>query len=234
MLVEGVRSAEEVLASPASIQWAACAPGLRARERGRSLEAALEGAGVPIERLTDDEIGTLSATEHPQGVLLVVDEPKPVAPFVSPNGRYLAADGVQDPGNLGTLIRAGLAFGLDGVIALGGTVDPWNPKSVRSAAGACFRLPVAQAEWADVRSWIKGAGIDLLVADVTGEDVASLRPSHGWMLVVGSEGGGVSGGVWEAAHQVIAIPMPGGTESLNAGVAGAILLYVLTRNTKNA
>jgi TrmH family RNA methyltransferase len=234
VLVEGVRSAEEVLASATSIRWAACAPGLRARERGLRLEATLESAGVQIERLTDGELAAVSATENPQGVLLVVEEPRTASSIVAPGGRYLAADGVQDPGNLGTLIRAGLAFGLDGAVVLGGTVDPWNPKTVRSAAGACFRLPVAQADWPEVRSWIEGAGISLLVADVVGEDVASVRPSRGWMLVVGSEGGGVSEAVSDAAHQIIAIPMPGGTESLNAGVAGAILLYVLTRNTQNA
>jgi TrmH family RNA methyltransferase len=234
VLVEGVRSAEEVLASAASLRWAACAPGLCARERGRQLEGALESAGVEIVRLSDRELAAAAATENPQGVLLVVEEPRVATSPISAGGRYLAADGVQDPGNLGTLIRTGLAFGVDAAVVLGGTVDPWNPKTVRSAAGACFRLPVAQAEWSEVRSWIEGAGVDLLAAATAGEDVASVRPSRGWMLVVGSEGRGVSEAVSGAAQRLISIPMPGGTESLNAGVAGAILLYVLTRNGQNA
>ena len=131
---------------------------------------------------------------------------------------------------MGTLIRAAAAFGVAGVIALDGTADPYSTKAVRAAADTVFRTRVLMASWDEIESNLRARG-PLLIADMDGNDVASLTPQGEWSLVVGSEGAGPRASVREAAAGAVGVPMPGGAESLNAGVAGAILLYVLTRDS---
>ncbi len=234
VLVEGLRGVEDALASNVSTRWALCSPRLRRTERGVALAAVLEGKGVELVWESDPVLEGVASTEAPQGVLLVVAQPASDLDALPDPGRVLLADGIQDPGNLGTLIRAGFAFDLDGVVVLDGSADPWSPKAVRSAAGACFRVPIAQARWPDVRSWLEGTRLQVLAATADGTDVAEAATDPRWALAVGSEARGVRPAVDEAAVVRVAVPMPGGAESLNAGVAGAILLYALTRNGPNA
>ena len=229
VLVEGIRGVEEALSAAQRIRWAICSPRLRNGGRGERLAEALAAAEVDTVWVSDHELGALSDTEAPQGVLMVVEEPRATLDDVARPERLLVADGIRDPGNLGTLIRASLALGVGGVVALEGTTDPWNPKAVRSAAGACFHLPVIQNRWADVRLWMDERGTEVLCAASDGHDVALADAGRNWALVVGSEAQGVRAEVRAAATSTVAIPMHGGAESLNAGVAGAILLYELTR-----
>lgn len=234
VLVEGVRSADEALRSGAVIRWAACSPRLRTTDQGVELVRALEASDTEVGWITDDELDGLSDTEASQGALLVAVEPRyKVSQFVTPTARVLLVDGVQDPGNLGTLIRVAAGFGLEGVVALEGTVDPWSAKAVRASAGTAFRLPVAQRSWHVVRSRIKETSIPLIVADARGQDVSGAPVGTGWALAVGSEAHGVRADLTTEATVSVAVPMPGGTESLNVGVAGAILVYALWRSTPN-
>src|SRR5690606_4913319 len=109
-----------------------------------------------------------------------------------------------------------------------GTVDPYNPKAVRATAGALFRGRVRRMRWEDAEPALRARG-PLLVADMRGRDVAGVRRAGSWTLLVGGEGAGPRQAARAAATEVVSVPMPGGAESLNAGVAGAILLYELTR-----
>jgi RNA methyltransferase, TrmH family len=129
---------------------------------------------------------------------------------------------------VGTLLRAAAAFGVADVLVLDGSADPYNAKAVRAAAGAIFRARIRRARWEDAAHALRERG-PLLVGGMGGRDVAVVRPPYSWTLVIGSEGAGPREAVREAATEIVSIPMPGGTESLNAGVAGSILLYVLTR-----
>ena len=138
-------------------------------------------------------------------------------------------DGIQDPGNAGTLVRAAVAFGVDAVIVLDGTVDPWSPKTVRSSAGMIFRLPVVRASAADAIGRLQEVRVPILVADARGEDVEARRRDRGFALVVGNEGAGVRPEIAEGAAASVAVRMPGPAESLNVAMAGAILLHALTR-----
>jgi TrmH family RNA methyltransferase len=200
----------------------------RLAELDPELDALL--ADGDTARVEDDELARLADTQAPQGVLMVVAEPRPaLGSVIRAGARLLVLDAIQDPGNLGTLIRCAAAFDLDGVVALDGTVDPWNPKAVRAAAGTCFRLPVLTAPWPRVDDALVEAGLALLVADAGGTDAELVSPARGWALVVGSEAHGARRELREVADTTVAIPMPGGTESLNAGVAGGLLLYALTR-----
>jgi len=236
VLVEGVRAAAEVLAAGADIRFVVRSPRLLDTEAGRTLASSLLGLGLETAELADAELAELSDTEQPQGVLCVCTEPGVDLAHLrtsSPTGTpatLLLLDGLQDPGNLGTLVRAARAFGVDAVIVLDGSVDPWNPKAVRAAAGAGFHTRIARAPWAEARQWLEERHIEILAADPAGDDVRSFRVRGSWALAVGNEGAGLRAEVVAACTKRIAIPMPGKAESLNAGVAGSILLYsLLTR-----
>ncbi len=253
-LVEGVRTADEALDAGLPVRFALLSPRLDTLEGGGRLRARVRDRGIDPVEVSDDELEEVSDTETPQGVLLVCEEPdggldtlgaelaEPSAPAVelaeaaapaAPGGvapppfSLLIADGVQDPGNLGTLLRSARAFGVSGVLALDGTVDPWNSKVVRAAAGASFHLPVVRASWNEARLWLDEREVELLAAAMEGEDVGAVRPTGRWALAVGNEGAGLRPALAGAARPV-AVPMPGGGESLNVGVAGSILLFALS------
>lgn len=226
-VVEGIRAAEAALDARARVRFALASPRLLELANGAALRERLSAERVDTVELTDAELVERADTEAPQGILLVCAEPEEAAAPL-PAGAVLALDGVQDPGNLGTLIRAAAGFGARAVLVLDGTVDPYNPKTVRAAAGALFRVSVRRARWEDVAAELAARG-PILVADMRGTDVADVCPPASWTLVVGGEGGGPRSAVRRAADACVSVPMPGGTESLNAGVAGSILLYVLTR-----
>ena len=248
VLVEGPRAVGEVWAAlqgPAPRRDAGRAPWFVASPRLHDLAPDLAAQltqpasdTVDVTRLDvtwvdDAELAVLSATEAHQGVLMVVAEPRvDLSAVVRSGARLLVLDGIQDPGNLGTLVRTAAAFALDGVITLDGTVDPWNPKAVRSAAGSSFRMPLIASNWAAVADALAASGVPLWVADAGGRDVDALGASPlaaGWALVLGSEGQGARPEIVAAAADKVAVPMPGGTESLNVAVAGALLTYALTR-----
>ena len=230
-LVEGVRGGREVLEAshPLRIRFTLVSPRLESTSEGRNLLAELNSGSVPVHDIPDQELEGLSDTSMPQGLLMVVEEPRGQLKTLEevPHPRLLLMDGIQDPGNAGTLIRAARAWGVDAVIALDGTVDPWNPKAVRSAAGAFAHTLVLRCHWAEVEGWLEERGIPLFLADPAGEDVRRFHPDPPWALAVGNEGSGPRAELFPKAKKVLAIPMVPGAESINAGVAGAILLFSL-------
>jgi RNA methyltransferase, TrmH family len=225
-LAEGVRVVEDLAASALRVHWVLAASSLEDSERGAALLAALEARGVPLRRVEERDFARLAATDTPQGVLAVAEQPVHALPGLLGARTLLVLDAVQDPGNFGTLVRTAEALGVEGVIALPGTVDPWNPKAVRAAVGSSFRVPIAAARWEEARPALAAAGFQVLVADVGGEPVR--RPERA-ALVVGNEGAGVSPEVLQSADRVVGVPLPDRAESLNVAAAAAILLYELTR-----
>lgn len=230
-IVEGVRGVREVLRGGLSLEvrFTLVSPRLFRVPGGDGLMDLLTDAGLPLEEVSDAELEALSDTEHPQGVFMVVREPQDALGVlaVHPAPRILLLDGVQDPGNAGTLIRAARAFGLTGVFALEGTVDPFNSKVVRASAGALAHIPVVRLPWVEVAQWLERRKMPLLVADASGEDVRAVDLDPPWALAIGNEGAGAREEVMERAARVLAIPMDPGVDSLNAGMAGAILLFAL-------
>lgn len=231
-LVEGIRSAQETLAGPLTpdIRFALVSHRLAGLPSGTDLMGSLADAGVPLEEVADRELKRISDTEHPQGILLVVEEPTDAGELLAgvDSPRVLVLDGIQDPGNAGTLIRSARAFGLDGVLALDGTVDPFNPKVVRASAGALAHIPVFRRRWPELDPWLAGRKVPLLVAGAKGEDVRGIVVPASWALAVGNEGSGVSKEALARASQVVGVPMAPAADSLNAGLAGAILLFALS------
>ena len=151
---------------------------------------------------------------------------------MNPGATILVLDGVQDPGNVGTMLRTALGLGAAGLVALKGTAELTNTKVIRGAMGATFRLPAVVAAPDEFVAWARLQRIQIWVADPNGEAGAQLtnpeeRPPIA--LVVGNEGAGVSPSLDAAADRRVAIPLARGVESLNVAVAAGILLYEVTR-----
>jgi TrmH family RNA methyltransferase len=225
-----VRLVEEALAAGVAIRQVLASPALEATPRGRALKAGLTRAGHRVEPVTERAFEELAATDHPQGVLAVVEPPRWRLDQVRPGPRApaLVLDGVQDPGNVGTMVRTAFGLGAAGVLGLPGTAELTNPKTLRATMGACFRLPALPVEEAELRRWAEERNVQVLIA------VADGSPPGGWRgsaiaLVVGNEGAGVRPALAEWAHGRIGIPLRAGAESLNVGIAAGILLYEATR-----
>jgi TrmH family RNA methyltransferase len=145
----------------------------------------------------------------------------------APGARYLVLDAVQDPGNVGTLLRTAAALGAHATIVLPGTVDPWNAKVVRSAVGLQFTHPTVEATEAALLGFLKSRGVALWGADADGEALG-LRPAPSMLaLAVGNEGAGLTPAIRDACTARVAIAMAPGAESLNVAVAAGILMHAL-------
>ena len=187
--------------------------------------ASLERSGVPTYLVADRTFAKMSDVETPTGILAVVDlASAPLdALFAKPGLVLLVAD-VNDPGNLGTLLRAAEAFAATGAIAGDLGVDPYHPKVVRAGMGAHFRLPIAAGSPEAVAVAARKAGAELVGLAAGGVELGGLRWPDRTVLVVGHERHGL--GRWASVCSTIAgIPMAPAAESLNAAVAGGIALY---------
>ena len=231
-LAEGVRSVEDLAASPLPVRVAAVSSSLGDSERGLELLQVLERQGVPLREAGERELRELAGTEQPQGIVAAAEIPRHGLDALAVDADpavVLVLDAVQDPGNFGTLVRTAEALGAAGVVTLPGTVDPWNPKSVRAAMGSGFRLPMVPAEWSELAPWLEQRGL-VPVAAVVGADPLPAPPPARAALVLGNEGAGVGEQTLARAAVRAGIPIRGRAESLNEAAAGAILLYELLRH----
>ena len=201
-------------------------------------EAALvtEDFALPAEtravRVPEDLLRSVAPTRTPQKVLFLAPLPAGALPDTLTGRRYLVLDGVQDPGNVGTLWRTADAFGADGLLLLPGCADPWSPKTVRATMGACFRLPVWETGLDAVLPVLDRSGLPLYAAALRRDtlDLRDLNTDRA-AVVIGSEGRGVTDAVLSACAATVKIPMTDRCESLNAAVAGAVILWELARNS---
>ena len=228
-LAEGIRVVEDLLDTPLHAEWALLASSLEDSERGSRLVGELERRGIPRRIVDTLRFGKLAPTEHSQGVIVVARVPASGWDAIpdDPTSVILLLDAVQDPGNFGTMVRTAEALGAAGLVALTGTVDPWNPKAIRAAAGSSFRLPIVSASWNDATAWMRERGYRSLAAEVGGTPVRGGGGRVG--LVVGNEGAGISPEIRAGVDGTVGIPLRGRAESLNVAAAAAILLYELTR-----
>ena len=188
----------------------------------------LDGQAPAVYETTEDVFAKLAGTESPQGVVAVAEIPKWKEEdlFAGKGTNVLVLDRVQDPGNLGTLIRTAEAMGFAGALLLKGCCDPWSPKVVRSAAGSLLRLPVLQAEDPGAAlALLKKHGKRCWCAVMDGETACcGADLAHDCAVVIGNEGRGACEEFLKACEG-LRIPMEGRTESLNAAFAGAIIMY---------
>ena len=228
---EGVRAVEELLRSPLRIRGALVAPQLRDAPRGAALERALHDRNVELAEVNPHEFASAAETESPQGVLAIAEVPERTlgALSVLDGVRVLVLDALQDPGNVGTILRTAAALGVDATVALPGTVDLWNAKVVRSAMGAHFHHSALQSTWDDLDAFRGEHDLVLWATDGHGEPVDRRAVPPRLALVVGNEGHGVSDSARQRAERLVAIPIAAGVESLNVAVATGILLHELRR-----
>lgn len=196
-----------------------------AAEKDPELES-LPGAHFLVE---DHVAAKLSGVPAPQGVFGVFCTPAHSwEEEVRPGGRYLALERVQDPGNVGTLLRSAAAFGFDGVILSEGCAAPYAPKTLRASMGAAVRLPVFETgPLPPVLTVLRRMGIECLAAALyRSEPLSTAQAGQGGVcIVIGSEGQGLAQETIGACDRTVRIPMTGRVESLNAGIAGSILLW---------
>jgi TrmH family RNA methyltransferase len=225
-VIEGVRLVSDALDAGVQPQLALYAPD--------QLQSSPGGAALldRVSRLPQSFAATMQAvaaaadTRNPQGIVAAV----PWIELEFRAGLLLVLDAIRDPGNVGTLLRSAEAAGVGGVCCINGTADIYNPKVVRSAMGAHFTLPIRNAlDWDDMTSFLtETSHVYAAIADATMPYFAVdwCQPAA---LIIGSEAHGVSAEGLQHATQAITIPMVGRTESLNAGVAGSIILFEALR-----
>ncbi len=225
-VVEGLRLCEEVARAGIRPHLVFYTDPARQNERAQPLLSRWEAAGVPCEEVSPEVMKACSDTGTPQGLLAVV--PIPDLPFPSVPTLALILDRVRDPGNLGTILRAAWAAGVEGVILAPGTVDATHPKAVRAGMGAHFHLPILAADWGEIPRRV--AGCRVYLADAGGEAVYTDVDWTGrTALIVGGEAEGAGEQARALAGTTIAIPMAAGVDSLNTAIAAAVLLFEAVR-----
>jgi TrmH family RNA methyltransferase len=221
-VVEGVRLVEEAVKANWPVRFVLFDETLS--ERGRWLLKNMPGA----EEVSTGVMESISETESPQGILAVLEDkllPMPESPSF-----ILVPDQVRDPGNLGTLLRTAAASGVQAVLIPPDTTDVFAPKVLRSGMGAHFRLPIHSMGWDEIETQIKG--IQVYIADMDGHSCWETDLHQPLALVIGSEAVGVSAAAQKIANGRISIPMSGDIESLNAGVAGSVLMFEVLRQRR--
>jgi TrmH family RNA methyltransferase len=206
-----------------------------AQEDERLLSALRVPPEIEILRLPAKLLDSALATETPQPIAALVDPPAWAWAHLlgaRPKGAELVVvlAGIQDPGNLGTILRSAEAFGAAGVVSLPGTVSAWNPKAVRASAGSVFRVPLLAASERECLEELHEAGLKVLATTVHAAQPAELVDMAGPVaLIIGNEGSGVADELAAKADARVTIPCPGPVESLNAAVAASVLLYEAAR-----
>jgi len=224
-IVEGIRLCEEALASKMRIRQAVTTADAMKNERLAALISECSRRAMPVFQATAAQFRTLSEEPAPQGLAFIVDKPGPkIKPESTP--LILALDRLQDPGNLGTILRSAEWFGVPVLLLGEGTVDAGNAKVVRSAMGALFRLSLYEkVDLPQQLSRLKSAGYRIIgTAAGAGITLPEAVPSQKDVLLIGNEGSGLSDKVAHSVDDFISIPGAGG-ESLNAAVAASIFLY---------
>ena len=182
--------------------------------------------GVRVVEVPGDVMRSISPMEAPQGALFTAKLPEDTLPELLTGKRYIALEGVQDPGNVGTILRTADAYEADGVILLSGCADLYNPKTVRSAMGALFRIKAWNCTLDELRPVLKTAGLPLLGAALRSDTIDARKADlKSAVMLIGSEGRGLSEEALTACDKTIRIPMGARCESLNAAIAAATLLW---------
>jgi RNA methyltransferase, TrmH family len=222
-VVEGVRLVEEAETGECRFRFALYDESLN--DRGKLLLGRLTARGIEVEEVLQSVMKSLSETETPQGILAVLELSQLSMPS-SPTF-ILIPDQVRDPGNLGTLLRTAAAAGAQAVLLPPETTDAFAPKVVRSGMGAHFRLPIHSMIWEEIRDYTND--LQVYLADMEGKSFWETDLRQPLALIVGGEAEGASEEARKLAAQQISIPMAGNVESLNAGVAGAVLMFEVAR-----
>jgi TrmH family RNA methyltransferase len=236
-LIEGMRLCEEMANSNWETESVLFTSSFKNSSNGKKLLQKFERGNVKTIPVKPEEIKKLSDTVTPQGIIAVIKikEFSLNELWSEASNIILALDAIRDPGNVGTLIRTAAAFGIDGVILSSDTVELYNPKVVRSTMGSIFHLPIYdEVDLEKTIPQLKKRNFKIYGTDVReGKDLEELDCSGKICLVIGSEAEGLNKSLLDLSDEIIRIPIFGRAESLNASVAGGILLYEITKTKRH-
>lgn len=238
-VIEGVRLVEEAFNRDWGFETVLYDETLS--ERGKSLISNLKSRSIEVEEVSQSVMKSISETENPQGILAILKFSQfPILRQAqdgvpdSPNF-ILIADQIRDPGNLGTLLRSAVATSVQAVLIPPETTDAFAPKVLRAGMGAHFKLPIHEMSWEEINQVVKSESLQVLIADMNGQSCWAMDLKNPLALIIGSEAEGASESAQKLANGKISIPMSGNIESLNAGVAGSVLMFeVLRQRSKPA
>jgi TrmH family RNA methyltransferase len=237
-VAEGLRAIDELLKSRLVIRGALVAKNVAETARHADILSALRNRGVPVQDVTATELASAADTDSPQGILAIAEIPKLEVAALTlrevQNARIVVLDAVQDPGNVGTIVRTASALGVMATVSLPGTVDFWNAKVVRSSMGALFHHPALSCTWEELTSFLSRNEAELWAAEAGGIPLSEVaqdrtRLPERLAIAVGNEGSGLSPQTRAVASKVVAVEIDPGVESLNVAVATGILIYELRR-----
>lgn len=218
-MVEGIKGVSEAL-THGDVEEVLALP-----EVWKTMEA--DHADVRMTEIDERILSQLSALQNPQGVIAIVKKRLPERNVLSRKAWSIYLDGIQDPGNLGTIIRTADWFGIDTLLLSPGCVDPYNPKCVQASMGAIHRVEFSTLDAETLLSEVKQGGLPLWLAEMEGHSLSEMEiPDHG-VLVLGNEANGIRKGLHADGAQSISIPGSGSSESLNVSIACAIFCYTI-------
>lgn len=228
MVCEGEKLLREALSSGIPVTEVVLG---ETRQLDTGLLEQAERQGARLTEVPESLLARLSNVETPQGLAFVCRQPTVSLERLEQAQRVLVLDGLQDPGNLGTILRTADAFALDGIILCEGCVDPVSPKVVRATMGAIFRIPIAMATLEQTAAWLEARRIPLYATALSQSSVPLTQVCLDRAAVlIGNEGRGVSERGLQLSQKQLIIPMAGRAESLNASIAAAIVMYEMSRS----
>jgi TrmH family RNA methyltransferase len=224
-LAEGVRLVEDAFRANWDFRFVLYDETLS--ERGRLQVENLRLKGVEVEEIAANLMKSLSDTETPQGILAVLNNHQ--LPISSQPNFILIPDQIRDPGNLGALLRSAAAAGVQAALIPPETTDAFAPKVLRAGMGAHFHLPIRSVTWEEIARLSEAESLQIYLADMDGDSCWDVNLRAPLILVVGGEADGASESARKLAAGKIKILMSGNVESLNAGVAGSVLMFEVMR-----
>jgi len=239
IVAEGLHLTEEALRSGATIRQVVASPRLGRSAAGARLRSRLAAAGVPVAETSDRILETLQDARSPQPVLALIERPRAdwEALWRHREGPPLVvlADGCQDPGNLGSILRSADAGGAAGLVVCGSGCDPFHPRAVRGTMGSIFRLPMVRAPLDEALAVLRARGLTRVGSVPAGgappEAVDFTGPVA---IVLGAEAAGLEPGVVRGLDASVSVPMSEGVESLSVGAAAAVLIFEAARQRRAA
>jgi TrmH family RNA methyltransferase len=227
-LAEGIRLLEEALAADWPFRYVLYSNDLS--ERGGKVLQDVHARKIEAEEVRSRLLESISDTATSQGLLAVLeDNPLPIPRRLD---FVLILDAIRDPGNVGTLLRSAAAAGVQVVFVAPETADPVSPKVVRAGMGAHFRLPIHCLGWDAISRHLESAGLSVYLADMRGRPLWDMQLNSAIALVIGGEAEGASPRARKLAKETISVPMEREVESLNAAVAGSILMFEVLRQRR--
>jgi len=235
-VAEGIRLCEMAADAGWKMEFCLLTSHVREQERGKEIIEKLDRQACPLYEVPEHIFAKAAGTDNPQGIMVIMAQKNPSLPDKPERDKplYVVMDGVQDPGNAGTIIRTADAVGADGVILLKGSVDVYGDKTVRSTMGSIFHVPIYNGVTVkELTTFIQSSDLQLLATalDETATPIFDQKLTQGTAVVLGNEGNGVSKEMLAVAQKTY-IPMYGQTESLNVGMSAAIVLYEALRQRR--